>query len=383
MTTLDDLSILKRPQFKLALEKLEGLLRQNNRAFLIGAGCSKCAGLPLTAELTDKVLNNTSLDRNSKEVLESLKSLFIGTTDANIEDYLSELIDLLAIAERRVNRGAKNVQVELNGKKISSEDLRKTVEQIKTVIVGVIENCSIDIETHRKFIKAVHHPIRPGKADSHQIVEYIVLNYDTLLEDTLALERISFADGLDGGVTGWWSPQTFKRDGLDACVLKLHGSINWCEFPDDPLPRRVSKRLSVVPPDNCKTLIWPASTKYLETQRDPYAQLINQARIILHPDKGSQQTLLICGYRFGDSHINIEIENALRESQGRLTVVVFTESEKLIGKLKEWNADESISNQVLIFSKRGFYHGKQVDDSTDDLPWWKFENLTRLLGGER
>jgi hypothetical protein len=37
----------------------------------------------------------------------------------------------------------------------------------------------------------------------------------------------------------------------------------------------------------------------------------------------------------------------------------------------------------LIYGKRGFWHGDTIEASATDLPWWKFENITRLLGGER
>ena len=43
----------------------------------------------------------------------------------------------------------------------------------------------------------------------------------------------------------------------------------------------------------------------------------------------------------------------------------------------------SVGEQVLIFAKRGFFHGDQAVTTPTDLPWWKFENLTRLLGGQR
>jgi hypothetical protein len=93
--------------------------------------------------------------------------------------------------------------------------------------------------------------------------------------------------------------------------------------------------------------------------------------------------LIVCGYRFGDSHINLEIDRALRESTGRLTVVVFTSDDEPIGQLKLWKEDTSVHEQVLIYSNRGFFHGDHSVTSTKDLLWWKFENFTRLLGGER
>ena len=67
----------------------------------------------------------------------------------------------------------------------------------------------------------------------------------------------------------------------------------------------------------------PASTKYRETQKDPYAQLAELGRESIRTISGSQKILITCGYGFADSHINLEIDRALRESEGRLTVVVF------------------------------------------------------------
>ncbi|HWF60582.1 MAG TPA: SIR2 family protein [Nitrospira sp.] len=382
MTAPDDLSVLRQVPFSKAVAKLEELLVQNGRAFLIGAGCSKCAGLPLTAELTDKTIQSDKLDETSRAVLASLKNLFAGTTNAQIEDYLSELVDLLAIAERRTLRGASQAQVPLDGKQYFAAELRTATEQIKLAIFSVI-NGQVAIETHQAFVAAVHRPLRVGKAAPSSVVDYLVLNYDTVIEDALALERVPFADGIDGGVTGWWNPKTFDRDGLAARVLKLHGSINWCEVAGDPLPRRIAPTLRVSGSQNRGILIYPASTKYRETQLDPFAQLSDQARRVMRPIRGSQRVLVICGYSFSDAHINIEIDRALRESAGDLTVIAFSSENEPMGQLKTWNQSAEIREQVLIFAKRGFFHGDTAEPSSYDLPWWKFENVVRLLGGER
>jgi hypothetical protein len=380
MTAPDDLSALREKPFAEAVGKFENLLEQSGRAFLIGAGCSKCAGLPLTADLTSRTLESDQLDATSKAILTAIKDLFAGASIANIEDYLSELIDLLAIADRREAREATQRSVTLGGASYSKAQLRSAADQIKRGIAKVIE-AKVSIQNHREFVRAVHRTLRVGRLG--QVVEYLVLNYDTVLEDALALERVPFADGLDGGVTGWWSPRIFDRDGLAARVLKLHGSIDWCEFPDDPLPRRVGPSLEIEGADERRILIWPASTKYRETQLDPYAQLVDRARGVLRPGQGLQRVLVICGYSFGDAHINIEVDRALRESSGNLTIVAFTHENEPCGQLKAWYEDTRIRDQVLIFANRGFFHGTQSETATTDLLWWKFENVTRLLGGER
>ena len=378
----DDLSPLKQANFTAALNDFDELLTQSGKAFLLGAGCSKCAGVPLTAELTAKTLESELLNQTTKEILVSIEKLFEGAVGANIEDYLSELVDLVAIAERRGARGATIDTASLNGVDYSATSLKDAVDQIKKAIVKVID-VEVDLEVHWKFIQAVHRPSRPGRTVTARPVDYLVLNYDTLIENALAIEKLYYADGMNGGNSAWWDATTYAMNGLAARVLKLHGSIDWSEMSGDPLPRRIAKNLTLPTGSERKVLIWPASTKYSETQRDPYAQLSSLARSVLRPESGRQTVLTVCGYSFGDAHINIEIEGALRESGGELTLVAFTFDEEPVAALKRLHEDESITDQVRIYARRGFFHGATTATSNIDLPWCKFENITRLLGGER
>jgi len=378
----DDLSQLKEPTFATALNDLDDLLTQSGKAFLIGAGCSKCAGLPLMAELTVKTLASAKLNATTKTILTAIQGLFAGANAANIEDYLSELVDLVAIAERRGVRGATTHTAPLGGVDYTAKQLKDAVDEIKAAIAEVID-VSVSMDVHWKFIQAVHRPSRPGRTVATRPVDYLILNYDTLVESALALQKLRYADGMNGGNSAWWDMATFEADGLSARVIKLHGSIDWSEMSDDPLPRRIDKKLTLPAGNDQKVLIWPASTKYRETQRDPYAQLSSLARRVLRPPSGTQIVLTVCGYSFGDSHINIEIERALRESGGELTVVVFTFDEEPTGVLKRLHEDKDISDQIRIYARKGFFHGATAVKSTDDLPWSKFENITRLLGHEQ
>ena len=131
MTKTDELSAFCKKPFSEAVAKFEDLLVQNDRAFLIGSGCSKCAGLPLTAELTTQALTSAELDNTSKAILKAIEDLFGGTGGAHIEDYLSELIDLLAIAERRGERGATQCEIALDGKSYTAEQLLDATKRIK------------------------------------------------------------------------------------------------------------------------------------------------------------------------------------------------------------------------------------------------------------
>ena len=382
MTDIDELSVISKEMFSDALAGFLGIMNSSNAlAFLIGAGCSRCAGLPLTNELTDKILEDDTLDSPSKEILIAVRKEFAGGVDANIEDYLSEIVDMLAITERRAGRGVGENTVVVGSACYTAKQLRKASNQIKQAIASAIDR-KVNIATHQRFVTSVHRPLRAGRQGLSQPVDYLVLNYDTIVEDSLAMARIPYADGLSGGATAWWDTSTFDIEGVSARVVKLHGSINWHQFPDDPLPRRIGTGVALDNQEEIPLLIWPSSTKYQEAQLDPFAQLLNRARRALRPSSGSQRLLVICGYSFGDRHINLEIDRALHESRGNLTVAAFTDRNEPTGLLKDWRGDNSVRDQLLVFANRGFFHGEQEHASTEDLPWWKFENLTRILNGD-
>ena len=157
MNFSDDLSALGEKKLAEAIVKVEELLAQSNRVFLVGAGCSKCAGLPLTAELTQEVLASGTIDDTTKAILAAIGDNFAGAADANIEDYLSELIDLLAIAERRTLRGATQKSVALGTASYETSLLLKATDQIKDAIARIIEK-DVSIQTHRTFVRALHRP---------------------------------------------------------------------------------------------------------------------------------------------------------------------------------------------------------------------------------
>ena len=382
MTKVDELSVVSKEPYSDTLARFLGIINSSSSlAFLIGAGCSRCAGLPLTNELTDKVLDGDKLDSVSSSLLIAVRRTFEGGVDANIEDYLSEIVDMLAITERRSERGVEGNTVVVGDASYTAEQLRNASNQIKQAIASAIDR-KVSITTHQRFVASVHRPLRVGRQGLSQPVDYLVLNYDTIIEDSLAMARIPYADGLTGGSTAWWDTNAFHVDGVSARVIKLHGSINWYQLPDDPLPRRIGTSIELEDHEDIPLLIWPSSTKYQEAQIDPFAQLLNRARTALRLNPGFQRLLVICGYSFGDRHINLEIDRALHESGGNLTIAAFTEKNEPTGLLKDWREDNSVRDQVLVFANRGFFHGDEEEASTEDLPWWKFENLTRILNGD-
>ena len=382
MTNTGELSAITTEPFDTAVSQFQDLISGcDGLAFLIGAGCSKCAGLPLIKELTEMVLNDAAVDCRSKQILNAVKDSFAEATDSNIEDYLSEIVDLLAITVRRASRGVNKNTVTIGADQYTAEELRKASNQIKRAVADAIGR-ERDVSIHQDFVTSVHRPVRVGRPPLSQPVDYLVLNYDTIIEDALALGNISYADGLYGAATAWWNPSTFEADGLSARVIKLHGSIDWRQYPNEQSLRRIGPSITMPGKDDLPVLIWPSSTKYQEAQLDPFAQLLDRARKAIRPTRTSQHLLVACGYSFGDSHINLEIDTALKDSEGKLTLIAFTDKDVPTGQLKEWYENDTINVQVLIFANRGFFHGSNQNISLTDLFWWKFEILTKILKGE-
>lgn len=381
----DNLELLFKDPFLKTVEEFEQLMEQSDKVFLLGAGCSKCAGLPLTSELTDTILASLPDGSEAKVILSEIKSNYpSANSNHTIEDYMSELVDLIAIGQRYVEKGVLDKKIKVGINEYTIETLKLTLSEIKAKIYDCISEKQIDVSIHRRFVKAIHKTLRFGKGRTNNKADYIILNYDTLLEDCLAIENIIYVDGFNGGATGWWDVDTFKDISFESKILKPHGSIDWCTIDEDNLPRRIrnsSKVLGINQKD--KILIWPASTKYRETQLDPYAQIFDLIRKALRPNHNEQTILCSIGYRFADSHINIEIENALKDSAGNLTLVIFLGDDEVNETLKSWLSNINVKNQIRVYSKKNYYHGDKKLESKDELPWWKFENITRLLEGEK
>lgn len=375
-----DLSVFSSPELRKVVQDMRELLSQNRLAFLLGAGCSKCAGLPLMPELTEKVLNHDKISSETRELLDAVLGSFSGAPTATIEDYLSEIVDFLSIAERRARSGAEQPKVLVGTRESDVSTLQNALEEIKDIISSAIGDAQVSVARHQQFVRAIHNSLQAGKTT--RTVDYFILNYDTLIEDALGLERILYSDGFTGAATGWWQHDSFRAKENAARVFKVHGSIDWCLLEGDLLPRRVRSRIKTES-TRSHVLIYPAATKYQEAQRDPFAQILQDMRQSLIPVKGTEKVLVICGYSFGDSHIDMEIKNALHQSEGRLTIAAFVSTNEPEGSLKDWLEDPTISEQIKVYANRGFYHGIDESKAEVALPWWKFEVLTRLLGGER
>ena len=379
--------------FEDQLENLrQHLLDSSRQSWLLGAGISFDAKIPLMFPLTDRVheIIEAGDDDTDKSVLTALKADL--EDDSHVEHYLSHLGDLIAIAER-----SKEKVATLAADKISIDNLNKTYVSIIKAIgdtvryghqgdeIGTAESPIVEIDQHLSFVESLFR--NRSNLERRSKITFFTTNYDTLLEDALALCQKEVIDGFSGGAVGFWNPTkeySQKIDDADVHFLyKLHGSIDWHRDESKNLVRARygTKYLS----DPANIMIYPQATKYVETQKDPFSSLFMGLRSTL--STSSQNVLITCGYSFGDDHINAEIESCLATSGNNTTLIAFIEENPkddivINPTLDQWLQHQNFGKRIFVAGKKGLYNSSTTPESPDkdnDLNWWTFSGLTQFL----
>jgi hypothetical protein len=374
------------------LKQLDNLLAAGDQSWLFGAGISLGANIPLMVPLTARVFAKADEETNkqAKEVLEAVKAVL--PDDSHIEHILSHLVDFAAIAER-----SKAKKVLVGGLTVELAELRDLYAKVLTWIsetvrwgfvpktgdsaekIGARENPIVTVAWHEAFVSALFNRNQAGIAERRRAVRLFTINYDTLLEDALALGCFSHWDGFTGGAVAYRSHR-YGQDEPDsdyrAHVIKIHGSIDWHLGTDDRVWR--VRDGDLYPERSARVLIYPQFTKYLATQRDPFAAQFDLFRRAL--GSGTENVLAACGYSFGDEHINQEIELALQRPENKTTILAF--SNGLNGVLAKWR-DAPWAKRLYIITESGLFVGTDgpffPPPAGKKRDWWTFAGVTKIL----
>jgi hypothetical protein len=375
-----------------SLKQLDDLLAASNQAWLFGAGISFDAGIPLMFPLTDRVLSKagTSDVACDKKVLSFIKEQL--SDEAHIEHILSQLGDYRAIAERSKEKTASFGDITLSLDDLDALHFRvlgwiaeamrwgyipKSGENPEKV--GCYGESIVNVSSHTAFVRALFNRSQAGVAERRRAVKFFTTNYDTLLEDALALSGFSYWDGFSGGAVAYRSHRygdAEPKQRFKAHVIKLHGSIDWHLGKDDRVWR--VRDGDIYPDKKSRVLIYPQSTKYLATQRDPFAAQFELFRRSLgSPD---ENILATCGYSFGDEHINQEIELALQRPENKTTILAFSPKSNLT--LEKWR-QTSWGKRLYIIAEDGIFVGGAGPFSPPSTEvkhdWWTFAGVTKIL----
>lgn len=381
--------------FDHGVEELQKVLELGRQQWLLGAGVSVESGIPLMFPLTARVKACLVGDD-----LKLFNALLADLPDsAHVEHVLSHLGDLIALAER-----SKGKSVHLGPDDIALSQLEQTyssvIRQIATTVrygyrpavganlelIGKPDIPIVDVDAHVKFVRQLFKA--RANLEPRSQIGFLTTNYDTLLEDALAMEHRSALDGFSGGAIGHWTGESIDPAESSAYrthrVLKLHGSVDW--FRDSEMGLlRVRYGVKYLA-DLAGTLIYPQATKYLETQKDPFARIFDCFRRSLHASENN--LLAIVGYSFGDNHINSEVESALGDRHNKTVLVAFSR-EVVDGTgsapcptLTRWLEDKSFGSRIYVATEKALYNGPHCVaplPAGTDMQWWTFDGLTKFL----
>ena len=349
-------------------EQITEWLTGADTCFLLGAGCSVCAGKPMIGKLTKNVLNEA--DGRLIAHFQDLKA--DADRSATIEDLINYLVRYREILGTITNADSHSISI---------EEIDAWLTDIKKRIVAEVADNWEPSGHHQRFLRRLGELPKRGPRDIFS------LNYDTLIEASLDELRISYVDGFRGTNRAWFNPETFDDDGVAYRLFKLHGSINWTRDKAGHVRRgrNANEDASAEP-----IVVYPSEQKYLQTQYGVYETMIGRFRNRLRT-QGVNNCLIVLGYSFNDGHINEAIWDAVTSQGSNLTVITFIGPEQdrerqnaRIGAFAE-RCDARFN--ALIGSGTGGHfvgHALDAEDAKTVLNFelWKFENLVDFVAGE-
>ena len=343
-------------------------ITDQNTSFLMGAGCSLCAGKPNIDKLTEAV--KEALSPPVQELLADLKGN--EGRNANVEDLINYLLRMRQLVV------SKKTPFDKEYWRVASVDTELLAIQ-KAVVQAVGADWKPS-EHHTRFLA------RLASSRTTKPIDIFSLNYDTVLEASLEAIKARYSDGFIGGENAYFEPTSLdyvpQRTPFFR-IQKLHGSVNWIRESDDTIRRRPGPSLGETP----RAVVYPAEQKYLQTQYGIYEVMMRRFRDCLrHEDKNNK--LIVLGYSFRDEHVNLAIEDSVRTPGSNLTILAFVGPEDDIDAQR--GRFETMANRcehrfnVVIGDKCC------IGPALDENGWkeiagkhfWKFENMAGLLAGE-
>jgi len=348
-------------------ERVLQWLTGSDTCFLIGAGCSRCAGKPLIGELTAKVLANVHV--SVKEEFDGLKGT--GTRPPTIEDLINYLVRYQYILQTVQNTEKHTLKPAW---------IDESLQAIKAQIVAHIADSWSDSSVHARFLQRV------ANKWSNSGRDIFTLNYDTLIEATLDKLRYQYVDGFRGSRLGWFDPTVFEETSSCAPnfrIHKLHGSINWLREETGHVRRTVVSSAEDIKET---VVVYPSEQKYLQTQFGVYETLIGRFRARLRASNVNN-CLVTLGYSFNDEHINEAIIDAINATGSNLTVIAFVgpDAKAEDQKVQLTKIEARCDNRFNAFVGNLFHVGNALDATEAKIlleaELWKFESLVDYIAG--
>jgi len=223
----------------------------------------------------------------------------------------------------------------------------------------------------------------------------ITTNYDRCFEEASGRLALTVVDGFSYSQPRRFDPSFFgidfvsqshhderKMELVDGVVhlLKIHGSVDW-ERSENTIIQRSE------PDETRRCLIYPASTKYEHSYRQPYLEIMAR---FLTDLREPQTSLIVVGFGFNDDHLSAPILSALRSNHS-LNVIVVSPSVKASDEGENLNpawqalAEEARMDQskVTILNATFSQFVELIPDLKALTPDQNLAQAIRRLGGNQ
>lgn len=196
-------------------------------------------------------------------------------------------------------------------------------------------------------------------------VDIFTLNHDTIIEQNLALHQIPYIDGFDTMIDNLrpWKPELYDNAGERVLRLfKLHGSVNWFRFDDQPHPSlaipigdiwhtKDAQGRYRWPLDGRPEMLLGTFNKMLAYSKAVYSTLHNHFFTSLQ----STHCLIVSGISFNDKAINSRIIDWISSPEAKKMVIIHPNPDDLkrfsrpaiSRQLDQWTA----SGQLAVIQK--------------------------------
>ncbi len=295
--------------------------------FLLGAGASYEAGIPISTEMVKKVEEKVVKDESwsqYKNIYNFLKSAILyadgirGNFESNKTFNIERLVNVLYELEKKEEHpiypfiGQWNIKfaelIDNDFKKIS--DFRSLIlkQLLKWVTPDHIKEASSYFENFKTFKKEYNFSLR-----------IFTLNYDLCIEESLS--ELNVNRGFDQKEKIWnyrlYDTSPESEESYEVYLYKLHGSIDWERIKKTG---EVTYRepLRIDEPD----LIF--GTNYKLQYVDPYLFQYYELRKYSF----SAKLIIVIGYSFADEHINGILGQSLRKDSAMKILAVSPDEEK-------------------------------------------------------
>jgi len=213
--------------------------------------------------------------------------------------------------------------------------------------------------THYKFAEWI------ADANRKYCIEVFTTNYDYLFEIALEKNGIPYFDGFIGSFSPSFHSYSVEDDFLLkgwTKLWKIHGSLGW-EYDEK------NKKFIRGNKDSGKIIIYPSIFKYDKSKKQPYVSYLDRLNRFIKTD---DTILFICGYAFGDEHINDTILNALSKSRTSAAIVFLYDDFDENSEIVKYAIDEKrISiyglRKAVIGGKYGPWQLKNQPSIDDDI----------------